>query len=101
MPAKKLSEGEVQERLKKIAGWSLSNGKLHREFQCKRLCGGVRKHDAGGVGRGIDEPSSGMVQCVEQSSDRFETRTALRESAITISRWRRDQRDFRSEPALD
>ena len=35
MPAKKLSEGEVQERLKKIAGWSLSNGKLHREFQCR------------------------------------------------------------------
>jgi 4a-hydroxytetrahydrobiopterin dehydratase len=35
MPAKKLSEGEVQERLRKAAGWSLVNGKLHREFQCK------------------------------------------------------------------
>jgi 4a-hydroxytetrahydrobiopterin dehydratase len=35
MPAKKLSDGEVQERLKKTKGWSLVNGKLHREFQCK------------------------------------------------------------------
>jgi 4a-hydroxytetrahydrobiopterin dehydratase len=35
MPAKKLSEAEVQERLKKAKEWSLVNGKLHREFQCK------------------------------------------------------------------
>jgi 4a-hydroxytetrahydrobiopterin dehydratase len=35
MPAKKLSDAEVQERLKKTTGWSLANGKLHREFQCK------------------------------------------------------------------
>jgi 4a-hydroxytetrahydrobiopterin dehydratase len=35
MPAKKLSGAEVQERLKKVTGWSLANGKLHREFQCK------------------------------------------------------------------
>src|SRR6266481_6781148 len=36
------------------------------------LCGGVREHDAGGAGGGVDEPSSGMVQCVEQSGDRLE-----------------------------
>src|ERR1700740_1332256 len=35
MPAKKLSDAEVQERLKKAKGWSLVNGKLRREFQCK------------------------------------------------------------------
>lgn len=35
MPAKKLSETEVQDRLKKVQGWTLQNGKLHREFQCK------------------------------------------------------------------
>jgi 4a-hydroxytetrahydrobiopterin dehydratase len=35
MPAKKLSDAEVQEGLKKVKGWSLVNGKLHREFQCK------------------------------------------------------------------
>jgi len=35
MPAKKLSDAEVQERLKKAKGWSLADGKLHREFQCK------------------------------------------------------------------
>ena len=35
MPAKKLSEAEVKERLAKVKGWSLVNGKLHREFQCK------------------------------------------------------------------
>jgi 4a-hydroxytetrahydrobiopterin dehydratase len=35
MPAKKLSETEIQERLKKTSGWTLANGKLHREFQCK------------------------------------------------------------------
>ncbi len=35
MPAKKLSDSEVKERLSKMKGWSLQNGKLHREFQCK------------------------------------------------------------------
>jgi 4a-hydroxytetrahydrobiopterin dehydratase len=35
MPAKKMSDAEVQAQLGKINGWSLVNGKLHREFQCK------------------------------------------------------------------
>ena len=35
MAAKKLSEAEVTGQLVKAKGWSLVNGKLHREFQCK------------------------------------------------------------------
>ena len=35
MPAKKMNDMEVQEHLGKIKGWTLVNGKLHREFQCK------------------------------------------------------------------
>ena len=35
MPAKKLSEAEVQANLANAKGWSLVNGKLHRAFQCK------------------------------------------------------------------
>jgi 4a-hydroxytetrahydrobiopterin dehydratase len=35
MRAQKLSDKEVQEQLSRINGWSLVNGKLHREFQCK------------------------------------------------------------------
>lgn len=35
MPAKKLTEVEVEERLEQIQGWSLVAGKLHREFTCK------------------------------------------------------------------
>ena len=35
MPAKKLSDVEAKERLTKLKGWSLKDGKLHREFQCK------------------------------------------------------------------
>jgi 4a-hydroxytetrahydrobiopterin dehydratase len=35
MPAKKLSDGEVKERLAKVKGWNLRDGKLHREFECK------------------------------------------------------------------
>jgi 4a-hydroxytetrahydrobiopterin dehydratase len=35
MPAKKLSDEEVKERLTRVNGWSLQGGKLHREFQCK------------------------------------------------------------------
>ncbi|MBZ5526664.1 MAG: 4a-hydroxytetrahydrobiopterin dehydratase [Acidobacteriia bacterium] len=31
----KLSAGEIQERLGKLAGWSLAGGKLRREFACK------------------------------------------------------------------
>jgi 4a-hydroxytetrahydrobiopterin dehydratase len=35
MPAKKLSEGEITALLPKVKGWSVVNGKLHREFTCK------------------------------------------------------------------
>jgi 4a-hydroxytetrahydrobiopterin dehydratase len=35
MAAKKLSDSEVQAQLGKATGWSLVNGKLHKEFQCK------------------------------------------------------------------
>jgi 4a-hydroxytetrahydrobiopterin dehydratase len=35
MPAKKLTEEEVQDRLSQIPGWTLANGKLHRAFECK------------------------------------------------------------------
>jgi 4a-hydroxytetrahydrobiopterin dehydratase len=35
MAAKKLTDAEVQAQLGNIKGWSLVNGKLHREFQCK------------------------------------------------------------------
>ncbi len=32
MPAKKLSEAEITALLPKVKGWSVVNGKLHREF---------------------------------------------------------------------
>jgi len=35
MPAKKLSESEITALLPKVKGWSVVNGKLHREFTCK------------------------------------------------------------------
>jgi len=35
MPARKLSDSEVKERLAQVKGWNLQEGKLHREFQCK------------------------------------------------------------------
>jgi 4a-hydroxytetrahydrobiopterin dehydratase len=35
MPAKKLSEPEIAALLSKVKGWSVVNGKLHREFACK------------------------------------------------------------------
>jgi len=35
MPAKKLSEAEIALMLPKVKGWSVANGKLHREFACK------------------------------------------------------------------
>lgn len=35
MPAKKLNDAEVQSLLRKATGWSVVNGKLHREFTCK------------------------------------------------------------------
>jgi 4a-hydroxytetrahydrobiopterin dehydratase len=35
MPAKKLSEAEINALLPKVKGWSVVNGKLHREFACK------------------------------------------------------------------
>ena len=33
--AKKLSDEEVKARLSQAKGWSLADGKLHREFACK------------------------------------------------------------------
>jgi 4a-hydroxytetrahydrobiopterin dehydratase len=44
MPAKKLSDAEVQQGLKKAKGWSLVNGKLHREFQCKDFVAEAMNH---------------------------------------------------------
>jgi 4a-hydroxytetrahydrobiopterin dehydratase len=35
MPAKKLSDSEITALLPKAKGWSVVNGKLHREFTCK------------------------------------------------------------------
>ena len=35
MPAKKLTEAEVKERLGEVRGWTLQGGKLHRVFECK------------------------------------------------------------------
>jgi 4a-hydroxytetrahydrobiopterin dehydratase len=35
MPAKKLSDTEISALLPKAKGWSVVNGKLHREFSCK------------------------------------------------------------------
>jgi 4a-hydroxytetrahydrobiopterin dehydratase len=35
MRAQKLSEEEIRSRLEGLKGWTIANGKLHREFQCK------------------------------------------------------------------
>lgn len=35
MPAKKLTEAEIASLLPNVSGWSVANGKLHREFACK------------------------------------------------------------------
>src|SRR6059058_1523039 len=35
MPAKKLSEAEINALLPKVIGWNVVDGKLHREFACK------------------------------------------------------------------
>lgn len=33
MAAKKLSDAEIQNKLKQVAGWTVKEGKLHKEFQ--------------------------------------------------------------------
>lgn len=35
MPAKKLTDAEIQALLPKLPGWKIVNGKLHQEFTCK------------------------------------------------------------------
>ena len=35
MPAIKVSEAEIKTMLSNASGWSVVNGKLHREFACK------------------------------------------------------------------
>jgi len=35
MPAKKLTDSEVQALLSKLPGWKVVNGKLHQEFACQ------------------------------------------------------------------
>ena len=35
MRAQKLSEAEIQQHLQGAKGWSLVNGKLHKNFECK------------------------------------------------------------------
>ena len=33
MAAKKLTDAQIQENLDKVDGWTIENGKLHKEFQ--------------------------------------------------------------------
>jgi 4a-hydroxytetrahydrobiopterin dehydratase len=35
MPAKRLSDAEIQALLSKLPGWKIVNGKLHQEYACK------------------------------------------------------------------
>ncbi len=35
MPAKKLTDAEIQVLLPKLPGWKIVNGKLHQEYACK------------------------------------------------------------------
>ena len=35
MPAKKLTDAQIQEQLAHLPGWRLEKGKLHRAFECK------------------------------------------------------------------
>lgn len=35
MPAKKLTDAEIQTLLPKLPGWKLVNGRLHQEYECK------------------------------------------------------------------
>jgi 4a-hydroxytetrahydrobiopterin dehydratase len=35
MPAKRLTDAEVNERMAGLKGWSVTNRKLHRAFECK------------------------------------------------------------------
>ena len=37
MPAKKLTDAEIKALLPKATGWSVVNGKLHREFACNNF----------------------------------------------------------------
>ena len=35
MPAKRLSDAEIEALLSKLHGWKVLNGKLHREYECQ------------------------------------------------------------------
>ena len=35
MPAKKLTDAEIQALLSKLPGWRIIHGKLHQEYTCK------------------------------------------------------------------
>ena len=35
MPARKLTDDEITKLMTKLPNWSIQNGKLHREYECK------------------------------------------------------------------
>ena len=35
MRAEKLSDADIQKNLRTVSGWTLVNGKLHKQFECK------------------------------------------------------------------
>src|SRR4029077_15896649 len=84
------SAGTAEEREGLEPGeWEIAPG-----ISVQGLRGGVWEHDAGGAGGGVDEPSSGMVQCVEQGGDRLEHAQREGDQRLRFYAGGEDRRDF-------
>jgi len=66
-----------------------------REFTCKDFVAAFGKHDARGARRRIDEPSSRMVQRMEQSGDRLEHAQRERNQRLRFRACGKNQRNLR------
>ena len=64
MPAKRLTDTEVKQRLDHLQGWSLTAGKLHRAFECKDFVSAFGNMTRRARCR-IHEPLR-MVQCLDK-----------------------------------
>ena len=72
MKMKKMTAARLRRRLPKLAGWTVKDGKLHREYKFADFPHAFGVHGDGGSGDREDGSSSGVVERLQPGDGGFD-----------------------------